>query len=61
MHHPIAGYVGALGHVIIGRSVISRFVMQPIGWFVTLSICVAVGLYVRKEFPRLYSALCGGR
>lgn len=61
MHHPITGCVRALGHVIIGGSIISRFVMQATGWFVVLLICVVVGLCIRRKFPRLYSALCGGR
>ena len=61
MHHPMTGYIRALGHVVMGRSIISRFVMQSMGWLVVLLICVTVGLFIRKRFPRMYSALCGGR
>lgn len=61
MHHPITGYVGALGHIVFGRGMASRLVMQLIGWIITLAICISAGLVFKKSFPKTYKILCGGR
>lgn len=57
----VTGYVGALGHLLFGRSIFAKFILQGISWILTLLICISVAWVVKRYFPKSYRVLCGGR
>ena len=61
VHHPITGYVGALGNIVLGRTMLAAYAMQGVGWIATVGISVLAAWCTCKLFPRAYNILCGGR
>lgn len=61
MHHPVAAYVGAMGHAIIGESVAAKCIAQAFAWAVTFAVSAVAGLAAKRYMPKTYGLLCGGR
>lgn len=60
MHHPVTAYVGGGLHAVLGRSLQAEVGRMFLAAPITLVVCIASGLLIKK-FPSVYSLLTGGR
>lgn len=61
MHHPVTSIMGAIGHMVLGRSLTGEALRMVLVFGGTAVVCIVFGYALKIRCNRLYAVLIGGR